>query len=88
MLLRASVPVIRQAAASAARVPTPMAVRPLALRPPTMATEAMVPPLARGMKVRSSVKRMCNYCAIVRRKGRLYVICKKNAKHKQVGTCY
>ena len=45
---------------------------------------AYCPPLARGMKVRSSVKRMCNHCAIVRRKGRLYVICSKNAKHKQV----
>jgi len=35
-----------------------------------------------GMKVRASVKKMCKNCKIVRRKGRLYVIC-TNPKHKQ-----
>ena len=40
--------------------------------------------MVRGMKVRASVKKKCNHCAIVRRKGRLYVICSKNPKHKQV----
>ena len=34
------------------------------------------------MKVRSSVKKICKDCKIVRRKGRVYVIC-KNPKHKQ-----
>ncbi|MDD3101799.1 MAG: 50S ribosomal protein L36 [Patescibacteria group bacterium] len=34
------------------------------------------------MKVRSSVKAMCRLCKVVRRKKRLYVLC-KNAKHKQ-----
>ncbi|MDD5589930.1 MAG: 50S ribosomal protein L36 [Candidatus Portnoybacteria bacterium] len=34
------------------------------------------------MKVRASVKPICEKCKIVRRKNRLYVIC-KNAKHKQ-----
>lgn len=42
------------------------------------------PPLARGMKVRSSVKRMCEGCAVVIRKGRVYVVCSRNPKHKQV----
>ncbi|WVF66258.1 50S ribosomal protein L36 [Kwoniella sp. CBS 6097] len=37
----------------------------------------------RGMKVRSSVKRFCDGCSVVRRKGRIYVICSKNPKHKQ-----
>ncbi|PWN39681.1 hypothetical protein IE81DRAFT_326277 [Ceraceosorus guamensis] len=37
----------------------------------------------RGMKVRSSVKKMCDGCAVVRRKGKLYVICSKDPKHKQ-----
>ncbi|TFL00889.1 ribosomal protein L36-domain-containing protein [Pterulicium gracile] len=37
----------------------------------------------RGMKVRSSVKRMCDGCNVVRRKGRIYVVCSKNPKHKQ-----
>lgn len=34
------------------------------------------------MKVRSSVKRICEKCLEFRRKGRLIVIC-KNSKHKQ-----
>ena len=59
------------------------------------------------MKVRSSVKKMCENCSLVRRyvfssvrggqksvegekelmmsrKGRIYIICSKNPKHKQV----
>ncbi|KAF8585000.1 hypothetical protein K439DRAFT_1410578 [Ramaria rubella] len=43
-----------------------------------------VPHLARGMKVRSSVKRLCDGCSVVKRKGRVYVLCAKNPKHKQV----
>jgi large subunit ribosomal protein L36 len=35
------------------------------------------------MKVKASVKKICNYCKSVRRKGRVYIICKKNPKHKQ-----
>ncbi|NLB60365.1 MAG: 50S ribosomal protein L36 [Lentisphaerae bacterium] len=34
------------------------------------------------MKVRSSVKRICEQCKIVRRKGGVFVIC-KNPRHKQ-----
>lgn len=34
------------------------------------------------MKVRSSVKKMCRACKTVRRKGRVWVICKV-ASHKQ-----
>ncbi|MBI2052192.1 MAG: 50S ribosomal protein L36 [Parcubacteria group bacterium] len=34
------------------------------------------------MKVQPSVKKNCNKCKIVRRKGRIYVIC-SNLKHKQ-----
>ncbi|KZV63297.1 hypothetical protein PENSPDRAFT_641119 [Peniophora sp. CONT] len=45
---------------------------------------AGVPALARGMKVRSSVKPLCDGCRIVCRKGRIYVICPKNPRHKQV----
>ncbi|KAF7339489.1 Ribosomal protein [Mycena sanguinolenta] len=41
------------------------------------------PDLSRGMKVRAAIKTMCDGCSIVRRKGRLYVICSKNPKHKQ-----
>ncbi len=34
------------------------------------------------MKVRSSVKKMCEHCKIIKRKGVIRVIC-KNPKHKQ-----
>ena len=36
----------------------------------------------RTMKVRPSVKRMCDKCKIVRRHGRVLVIC-ENPRHKQ-----
>jgi len=35
------------------------------------------------MKVRSSVKRVCEHCRIIKRKGVIRVICKKNPRHKQ-----
>ncbi|KAF2152031.1 hypothetical protein K461DRAFT_322151 [Myriangium duriaei CBS 260.36] len=40
---------------------------------------------ARGMKVRSSVKKLCDGCKSVKRKGGkyVYIICSKNPKHKQ-----
>ena len=34
------------------------------------------------MKVRSSVKKICNNCRTIRRKGKVWVIC-SNKKHKQ-----
>ncbi len=35
------------------------------------------------MKVKASIKKRCAHCQIVRRKGRVYVICKRNPRHKQ-----
>ncbi|KAL4421165.1 hypothetical protein ABPG77_003348 [Micractinium sp. CCAP 211/92] len=35
------------------------------------------------MKVRASIKKLCEACRIVKRRGRLFVICKENPKHKQ-----
>jgi len=35
------------------------------------------------MKVRPSVKRMCDRCKIIRRRGRVFVICSSNPRHKQ-----
>ena len=35
------------------------------------------------MKVQASVKKRCEYCRIVRRKGVIRVICKRDPKHKQ-----
>ncbi|EPT04371.1 hypothetical protein FOMPIDRAFT_1085649, partial [Fomitopsis schrenkii] len=49
---------------------------------PAMMQASQTP--ARGMKVRSSVKRICDGCSVVRRKGRIYIICSKNPRHKQV----
>ena len=34
------------------------------------------------MKVRASVKKICQFCKVVRRKKRVYIIC-KDPKHKQ-----
>ena len=36
------------------------------------------------MKVRPSVKRICEKCKIIRREGKVRVICEVNPKHKQV----
>ncbi|MBD3243164.1 MAG: 50S ribosomal protein L36 [Chitinivibrionales bacterium] len=35
------------------------------------------------MKVRSSVKRICKSCKIIKRNGVVRVICSKTPKHKQ-----
>lgn len=35
-----------------------------------------------NMKVRPSVKKMCNKCRVIKRHGRIMVIC-SNPKHKQ-----
>lgn len=35
------------------------------------------------MKVRSSIKKICEKCKIIRRKGKILVICPANPKHKQ-----
>ncbi|AGF51017.1 50S ribosomal protein L36 [Synechocystis salina LEGE 06155] len=35
------------------------------------------------MKVRASVKKMCDKCRVIRRRGRVMVICSANPKHKQ-----
>jgi large subunit ribosomal protein L36 len=35
------------------------------------------------MKVRTSVRRMCEGCRIIRREGVLRVICKLDRRHKQ-----
>lgn len=35
------------------------------------------------MKVRTSVKKMCDNCQIVKREGIVRVLCVKNPRHKQ-----
>ncbi|MBT3413195.1 MAG: 50S ribosomal protein L36 [Candidatus Jacksonbacteria bacterium] len=34
------------------------------------------------MKVKASVKKRCNECKVIRRKGRVFIIC-QNPRHKQ-----
>ncbi|KAM1456750.1 hypothetical protein ACFX13_034851 [Malus domestica] len=36
-----------------------------------------------AMKVRSYVKKMCEFCKTVKHRGRVFVICTANPKHKQ-----
>lgn len=43
-----------------------------------MDTARACPPL-----LAAAIKKLCDACRIVRRRGRLYVICKENKKHKQ-----
>lgn len=35
------------------------------------------------MKVRSSVKKMCEFCRNVKRRGRVYILCTANPNHRQ-----
>jgi len=39
--------------------------------------------LERFVKVRSSVKPICEHCKVVKRQGVVRIICKRNPKHKQ-----
>lgn len=46
--------------------------------------QAARPPGVRAVKVKASVKRICGSCQVIRRKGKVRVICKADPKHKQV----
>ena len=35
------------------------------------------------MKVRPSVKKMCDNCRVIKRHGKIMIICTNNPKHKQ-----
>jgi large subunit ribosomal protein L36 len=35
------------------------------------------------MRVKASVKKICAKCKTVRRKGRVFIVCKANPRHKQ-----
>jgi len=35
------------------------------------------------LKVRSSVKPVCEHCKVIRRRGVVRIICRRNPKHKQ-----
>ena len=38
---------------------------------------------AHALKVRTSVKPICEHCKVIRRRGVIRVICKRTPKHKQ-----
>jgi len=38
---------------------------------------------ATRLKVRSSVKPICEHCKVIKRQGVIRIICKRNPKHKQ-----
>ncbi|KAF2271129.1 hypothetical protein CC78DRAFT_528056 [Lojkania enalia] len=63
----------------------PTTSRPQSLISPFANLRTSAPQQTRGMKVRSSVKKLCDGCKSVRRKkGKyVYIICSKNPKHKQ-----
>ncbi|NXJ59183.1 RM36 protein, partial [Rostratula benghalensis] len=44
---------------------------------------AGLPPFPAGLKTKTVLRRRCKDCYIVRRRGRLYVCCKTNPRHKQ-----
>lgn len=35
------------------------------------------------MKVRASVRKLCEHCRSVKRRGKVYILCSANQKHKQ-----
>jgi large subunit ribosomal protein L36 len=41
------------------------------------------PAQERRVKVRSSVKPICEHCKVIKRQGVVRIICKRNPKHKQ-----
>ncbi|OBT87651.1 hypothetical protein VE02_02723 [Pseudogymnoascus sp. 03VT05] len=63
--------------------------RPTAVAVAKKVDMSVVTEQVRGMKVRSSVKKLCEGCKSVRRKGgkkgkgHVYIICSLNPKHKQ-----
>ncbi|RPB21633.1 hypothetical protein L211DRAFT_840541 [Terfezia boudieri ATCC MYA-4762] len=85
-LLGVSMPVLSRFSASQFstinRIITPFSIIRPALTATTSASLQLTTQV-RGMKVRSSVKKLCDGCKSVRRKGYVYIICSKNQKHKQ-----
>lgn len=60
-----------------------MIIRPALMNVHTAPSACGISQQVRGMKVGASVKKYCSHCYIVRRKGRVYVYCKSDPKHKQ-----
>ena len=72
--------------ALARRSPSPSETRlslALLLRPSILGSYSRNPAQERRVKVRSSVKPICEHCKVVKRRGVIRIICKRNPKHKQ-----
>ncbi|KAK5621696.1 hypothetical protein CRENBAI_020121 [Crenichthys baileyi] len=70
----------------AARVaPLPSSVLPVQSAPSMPGQYLHLPRIqpAVGMKTKSALKKRCKDCFFVRRRGRLFVFCKTNPRHKQ-----
>ena len=55
----------------------------LSLPPDKFASYFVNWPGREHVKVRSSVKPICEHCKVVKRQGVVRIICKRNPKHKQ-----
>jgi len=64
---------------------SPFLVRCLRLdwAPSKFASYFLTAPGRGVVKVRSSVKPICEHCKVVKRQGVVRIICKRNPKHKQ-----
>jgi len=56
---------------------------PSSARISTSGLKLTLGPTSSPTQVRSAIKKLCEHCRIVKRKGRLYVVCPKVPKHKQ-----
>jgi large subunit ribosomal protein L36 len=63
---------------------TPRGIAPQAIWPRETPGRTITSEDRSNMKVRPSVKRICDSCKIIRREGKVRVICAVNPKHKQV----
>jgi large subunit ribosomal protein L36 len=51
--------------------------------PPGVTREDFARPIGAFVKVRSSVKPICEHCKVIKRQGVVRIICSRNPKHKQ-----
>lgn len=65
------------------KIPLPNTLRYLNPTAQAISKHGFHSSIPQSFKVRSAVKKFCADCYIVRRKGRVYVYCKSNKKHKQ-----
>ncbi|XP_068527320.1 large ribosomal subunit protein bL36m [Anas acuta] len=95
LLARAAVPLCRlcrspfSSLAAGGRPPCAAGASALwqgAAAPPALPAGPALPGLLQlvaGLKTKTTLRRRCKDCYVVRRRGRLYVCCKSNPRHKQ-----